>query len=154
MRIGELARQAGCTVETVRYYEREGLLDPPERGENNYRLYGRDHLESLRFVRNCRVLEMSLEEIRALADLRRDPGKDCGGVNQLLDAHIAHVTERIGRLETLRGQLTALRGLCDRVAPLGDCAILRELSAVQEAREPGAGAASHVRGAHAACRKP
>ena len=66
MKIGELAQSARCSVETVRYYEKEGLLPAPERGQNNYRIYGTAHVERLRLIRNCRALDMTLEEIRVL----------------------------------------------------------------------------------------
>lgn len=148
MRIGELAKRAGCTVETVRYYEREGLLPEPTRTSANYRVYGASQLEALSFIRNCRMLEMSLDEIRALLRIKRDPGQDCDGVNAILDEHIAHVTERVSRLEALKGQLVALRGRCGEVSAVSRCAILNELSeplevcpGVQDC--PG----SHVRGA-------
>ncbi|MFP5239689.1 MAG: Cd(II)/Pb(II)-responsive transcriptional regulator [Acidobacteriota bacterium] len=128
MRIGELARRAGCTVETVRYYEREGLLASPQRGANNYRRYERTHLEALCFIRNCRAFEMTLEEIGALLRLKLDHEKDCSAVNAVLEAHIARVGERIARLEGLRDQLTALRGTCGRIQPRKSCAILMELA--------------------------
>lgn len=132
MRIGDLARQAGCTVETVRYYEREGLLPRPERSSNNYRLYDRSHLESLCFIRNCRVLEMSLEEIKALLNLKLDSGKDCREVNVLLDEHIAHVTDRISQLESLKNQLKLLRSRCNQIKSMESCAILIELAVPAE----------------------
>lgn len=74
MKIGDLAKQAGCTVETVRYYEREGLLASPERGAQQLPRVRQDALESLRFIRNCRELEMTLEEIRTLVHLKLDSG--------------------------------------------------------------------------------
>ncbi len=151
MRIGDLARQAGCSVETVRYYEREDLLASPERSSNNYRLYDRAHLESLCFIRNCRALEMSLEEIKALLDLKLDPCKDCGEVNILLDEHIAHVTDRIAQLQALKGQLQALRGRCDRINSTESCAILRELAVPVEPDAQAARAKpTHVHGAQCA----
>ena len=64
MKIGELAQIAQCTVETVRYYEKEGLLPSPARTAGNFRLYGLGHVERLRFIRNCRALDMSHDEIR------------------------------------------------------------------------------------------
>ena len=127
MKIGELAKQAGCSVETVRYYEREGLLPHPERGANNYRTYGTSHLESLCFIRNCRALEMTLEEIRTLMHVRLDSERDCSEVNAILDAHIAHVTERIESLRSLQRQLVSLRGMCSHVQPRKSCDILQEL---------------------------
>ena len=131
MKIGELAKQAGCSVETIRYYEREGLLPHPERGANNYRFYGASHLESLRFIRNCRVLEMTLEEIRALMHVRLDSERDCSEVNAILDEHIAHVTERIDSLRSLQHQLVSLRGMCSHVQPRKSCDILLELISSQ-----------------------
>lgn len=148
MRIGDLARQAGCTVEAVRYYEREGLLPRPERGANNYRMYDASHLESLRFVRNCRALEMSLGEIRTLLQLKLDPDGDCGEVNDILEGHIGHVTERIARLEGLHRQLLALRGMCGRTRPTKSCAILMELADAQEPAAAGPSARPCVPGAH------
>jgi len=154
MKIGELAKQAGCSVETVRYYEREGLLPHPERGANNYRFYGASHLESLRFIRNCRVLEMTLEEIRALMHLRLDSERDCSEVNDILDAHIAHVTERIDNLRILQRQLVSLRGMCSHVRPRKSCAILRELISTQDL-DPGDDQPGRrcIPGAHGGCAK-
>ena len=154
MKIGDLAKQAGCSAETIRYYEREGLLPLPERGGNNYRLYGKSHLDSLRFIRNCRVLEMTLEEIRALMHLRLDSERDCGEVNTILDEHIAHVTQRIDSLRSLRSQLVSLRGMCSHVRPLESCAILRELISNQD-MDPGDGqpGRNRIPGTHGGCAK-
>ena len=66
MRIGEIAAQAGCDVQTVRYYEREGLLNAPEREPSGYRCYAQVHLDALRFIRHCRSLDVSLPEVRRL----------------------------------------------------------------------------------------
>ena len=90
MRIGELATATGTTVETIRYYEKEGLLPAPERGLNNYRSYGPLQLERLRLIRNCRALDMTQEEIRAilsLADNHQNGG--CGDQRAVRRAHLA-----------------------------------------------------------------
>ncbi len=105
MKIGELARVGPCTVETVRYYEKKGLLAPPARTPANYRSYGSAHVYRLRFIRNCRALDMTHEEIHMLLGLMDQPAGDCGGVNQLLDEHIAHVEVRIAELCQLKQQL-------------------------------------------------
>ena len=73
MKIGELAKLADCQVETVRYYEREGLLPAPARSGGNYRLYSSEHVERLTFIRNCRTLDMTLDEIRSLLALMDRP---------------------------------------------------------------------------------
>ena len=131
MRIGELAKRSECLPDTVRYYEREGLLPKPERSEGNYRLYTEGHLSRLLFIRNCRALEMSLGEIRALLAIKDGDGADCREVTALLDAHIGHVAERLARLEALRGQLVGLRECCGGVTPVAHCGILQGL-AVEE----------------------
>ena len=132
MRIGELARAAGTTVETVRYYEKEGLLPAPQRGLNNYRSYGEAQLERLRLVRNCRALDMSHEEIRSILRLADDHVDGCGGINDLFDAHIAHVDARIAELRELKSQLKELRRQCaaGRAGP-ESCGILQGLSEMQ-----------------------
>lgn len=149
MKIGELAMRGGCTVETIRYYEREGLLPEPERSANNYRLYGSNHLEALSFIRNCRALEMTLDEIGVLLRIKERSGQYCGEVNTLLESHIDHVTERIKRLQQLETQLISLRQLCCQIQPVTKCAIMREL-ATPPVRDSEINnlADSHVHGTH------
>jgi DNA-binding transcriptional MerR regulator len=88
MKIGELAHHTGTQVETIRYYEREGLLPETARTDGNYRIYGTTHADRLRFIRNCRSLDMTLDEIRLLLRFKDSPAENCGGVNELLDEHI------------------------------------------------------------------
>lgn len=128
MKIGDLAKKAGCQVETVRYYEREGLLPAPARTEGNYRLYGSQHLERLVFIRNCRTLDMTLEEIQRLLALRDLPHESCAGINSLVDEHIEHVEARINSLLALRDQLAELRDRCNSPQESEDCGILRQLN--------------------------
>ena len=128
MKIGELAKKAGCQVETIRYYEREGLLPAPARTEGNYRLYGSQHLERLVFIRNCRTLDMTLEEIQRLLALRDLPKENCAGINSLVDEHIEHVEARINSLLALRDQLSELRDRCNDPQQAEDCGILRQLN--------------------------
>ncbi len=146
MQIGKLARATDTSVETIRYYEREGLLPRARRSANNYRDYGADHLERLTFIRGCRALDMSLDEIRTLLALADGLPEDCSGVNDLLDAHIAHVDERISAMVALRSELRAMRDACAQPADLADCTIMRKLreGSPAEARRQRA----HVRGAH------
>jgi len=131
MKIGELANAARCTTETIRFYEREGLLPEVERTESNYRCYGTRHLERLRFIRNCRALDMTHEEIRTLLGSMDQPAGDCGGVNQLLDEHIAHVDVRIAELSQLKQQLNGLRQRCQREQPVDACGILQGLASME-----------------------
>ncbi|WP_020654124.1 Cd(II)/Pb(II)-responsive transcriptional regulator [Massilia niastensis] len=127
MKIGELAERSGCPVETIRYYERVGLLMPPERSSNNYRSYHQRHGERLQFIRHCRALDMTLDEIRVLLDFRDHPEQDCLGVNDLLDRHIGDVAERIAALSALETQLRELRSRCVVTDAASSCAILQAL---------------------------
>lgn len=88
MKIGELAKAAGTQVETIRYYEREGLLPLANRTEGNYRVYDSAHAQRLAFIRHCRCLDMTLDEIRVLLRFKDAPKDNCGEVDQLLEAHI------------------------------------------------------------------
>lgn len=130
MKIGELARVAQCTVETVRYYEKEGLLPEPARTVANYRSYGGSHVELLRFIRNCRALDMTHEEIRALLGLMNRVADDCGAVSQLLDEHIAHVDVRISELLQLKQHLRDLRQKCQSEKAMNNCGILQGLASM------------------------
>jgi Cd(II)/Pb(II)-responsive transcriptional regulator len=127
MKIGELSRETGISVETIRYYERMNLLQAPPRSGANYRLYGARHLERLRFIRACRSLDISLDEIRTLLELRASPEAGCDGVNRLLDTHIDAVEERIRELHLLKRQLRDLRGVCQSVDSIRNCRILQSL---------------------------
>ena len=128
MKIGELAKRVDCAVETIRYWEKEGLLPAPHRSEGNYRMYNEFHLERLLFIRNCRTLDMSLEEIRLLLNLRDQPRASCNNVNELIDEHIHHVVKRIEALKALEVQLRALRQRCTAEKQVEQCGILEGLA--------------------------
>ena len=127
MKIGDLARTAGCQVETIRYYEREELLPEPARTEANYRTYGQRHVERLRFIRNCRSLDMTLDEIRGLLTFCDAPERNCIEVSALLEAHIRHVAHRISELKLLEQQLKDLRQQCSQPGATKYCGILNKL---------------------------
>ena len=113
-KIGELSRRTQFPVATIRYYERQGLLPHPTRTAGNYRLYGSAHLERLTFIRNCRSLDMALEEIRQLLGFRDAPLDNCAAAHALIDAHITHVATRLMELKSLARQLQALRRRTNR----------------------------------------
>ena len=136
MKIGELAQVAQCTVETVRYYEKEGLLPAPARTAGNFRVYGPEHLERLRFIRNCRALDMSQEEIHTLLRLADQPAEGCGAINAVFDQHIVHVDERIRELVHLKEQLGSLRQRCSSEQAVDACGILQGLAAMETEERP------------------
>jgi Cd(II)/Pb(II)-responsive transcriptional regulator len=128
LRIGVLASRLGVQAETIRYYEREGLLPKPQRTDGNYRLYDAVQIERLTFIRNCRGFGMTLDEIRELLAIREEPDRECGRVNSLLDEHIHRVAERIEELQRLENQLQALRRRCGEAVNVRACGILSKLS--------------------------
>ncbi|MGB6104924.1 MAG: Cd(II)/Pb(II)-responsive transcriptional regulator [Pusillimonas sp.] len=147
MKIGALAEATGTPVETIRFYEREGLLPPPARADNNYRTYQPSHAERLAFIRRCRGLDMTLDEVRSLIKLRELPQDNCSDINALLDEHIEHVAHRIGELRALETDLKDLRAHCTSPRTVTECGILQEL----DSAGPTAGKAAihrHVHGAH------
>jgi DNA-binding transcriptional MerR regulator len=112
-RIGEAAKRAGVSAANIRYYEREGLLLPLAREDNSYRLYSDADLHRLRFVRQCRAMDMSLDEVRTLLALDLNNKDDCATASQALDEHLGHVRQRLRELRSLEKDLLALRQRCD-----------------------------------------
>jgi DNA-binding transcriptional MerR regulator len=127
MRIGELARRAGVDVQTVRYYEREGLVEAPSRTASGYRAYGEQHLHRLNFVRHCRSLDMPLVDVKRLLELSTDRSVSCDTVDDLVQAHLDRVRAKRTALEALEGQLVSLRAQCESGHRVADCGILEEL---------------------------
>ena len=128
IKIGEVAKRTGATVETIRYYEKEQLLPEPSRSPGNYRLYNEAHMERLQFILHCRTLDMTLDEVRILLEYWDEPDKECGNVNSLLDEHIRTVETRMNELEQLEKHLTALRQKCMSEASAKSCGILNTLA--------------------------
>ncbi|MCU7371274.1 Cd(II)/Pb(II)-responsive transcriptional regulator [Paucibacter sp. O1-1] len=128
LRIGELSKKADCLVQTVRFYESEGLLPEPARSEGNFRLYDDVHLQRLLFIRRCRAIDLTLDEIRQLLSFRDRPELDCGEVNALADSHIAQVRAKIKDLRALEQELTDLRRSCNTTRTARECGILKSLA--------------------------
>lgn len=131
MKIGELARATDTPTETIRFYEREGLLPAPPRTASNYRRYGETEVQRLSLIRRCRALDMSLGEVRALLNLADAPAQAGHEADALLDAHIGHVQARLRELKQLHAELLALRQHCQTAAapttPAAGCGVLTEL---------------------------
>lgn len=134
--IGELAACTGVTAETIRYYEREGVIPPAaRRGAGQYRRYAAGDATRLRFVRRARDLGFSLDEVRELLDLatgRR--GGPCAEVNQIARAHLAQVDAKLAQLVALRIELDHLVASCERNAAITECGLLNALASDSEAR--------------------
>jgi Cu(I)-responsive transcriptional regulator len=126
MKIGELARATGTNAETIRYYERIGLVRRPERTESNYRDYSPKDAERLAFIRHARGLGFELGDVRSLIDLAEQPERDCGEADAIASRHLAAVEEKIARLERLRNELDRMIGDC-RGGRVASCRIIEAL---------------------------
>jgi DNA-binding transcriptional MerR regulator len=125
--IGELAEATDTKVETVRYYERIGILPTPKRTSGNYRAYSAGHLARLSFIRRARDLGFTLDQVRALLALADQKKQDCGTVDALAREHLADIDRKISDLKALRRELSGLIGQCKQ-GTIADCRILSALS--------------------------
>ena len=140
MQIKQLASATGVDIETIRFYEKQGLLPEPARKENGYRDYHTTHLERLSFIRHCRALEMSLSQVAVLLGFVDQPGVGCGDVNLLVDQQLAKVRARLESMQALEKQLLQLRARCIDGRGTHACGILTELVAAAH----GEACACHV----------
>ena len=131
-RIGEAARRSGIAAANIRYYEKEQLLSAGVREDNQYRLYTDGDVHRLRFIRLCRAMDMSLDEVRTLLALDGARKADCVAARDTLDTHLGHVRERLAELQALEHELNHLRGQCDGTDSF--CHIIEALHA--QADEP------------------
>ncbi|MCK0163097.1 Cd(II)/Pb(II)-responsive transcriptional regulator [Marinobacter sp. S6332] len=128
MKIGEISKHSSVAVETIRYYEKIGLLPKPDRDASGYRAYRNAHLERLLFIKRCRNLDMAQDEIRELIRLSENPEADCHQVDTLLDNHLNHVRNRLKELLNLEKTLQQLQKACSDAGRVQDCGILGGLS--------------------------
>jgi Cu(I)-responsive transcriptional regulator len=127
MNIGELARAADIKAETIRYYERIGLLPAPPRTAGNYRDYSAEHVSRLAFTRRARDLGFSIDQIRTLLDLADQKEQSCKAVDAIAREHLTEVTRKLADLGALRRELESLIGQCRR-GTVAECRILEALA--------------------------
>jgi len=125
--IGLLAEQTGTKVETIRFYEKCGLLPEPSRTAGNYRSYEPAHLNRLSFIRRARDLGFSLDQVRALLDLSDDRGRSCEAIDAIAKEHLAEVDRKIADLRALRRELGNMIDQC-RCGTVAECRIIEALS--------------------------
>jgi Cd(II)/Pb(II)-responsive transcriptional regulator len=135
MKISEVSKRSGCSIQAIRYYEKEGLISAPSRTEGNFRLYGSEEIERLSFIKHCRTLDLSLSEIKHLLELQYLPSTPCETVNVMIDEHLKLVETRIADLQKLQSDLKKLqsdlkklRGQCSSARSIDQCGILEALS--------------------------
>ncbi|MFC1664890.1 helix-turn-helix domain-containing protein [Pseudomonadota bacterium] len=124
--IGQLSKSTGCNIETIRYYERIGVLRKPPRSEGGHRIYGEMHSKHLQFVRRCRELGFSLEKIRELLRLAEGGKYSCAEVRSITLDHAAEVTSKIDDLKKMAAVLQTMASQCAG-GDVPDCPILEVL---------------------------
>lgn len=125
--IGVLARETGTNIETIRYYEREGLLPQPARTSANYRAYEPQHLQRLGFIRKARDLGFSLPQVRALLSLSDDRNQSCAAIDEIAVTHRKEVEQKIRDLQALKTELDKLIDQCS-CGTVAECRIIESLS--------------------------
>jgi len=124
--IGHLARETGCKVQTIRYYEQIGLMPVPQRTEGNQRRYGPRHVERLAFIRHGRELGFPLDAIRDLLGLADDPDRSCEAADRIARSQLRQVESRIARLRSLESELRRMVDQC-RGGRIADCRVIEVL---------------------------
>lgn len=125
--IGELARHANVNIETIRYYERRGLLPKPPRNESGHRQYSIDDVRQTDFIKRCQALGFSLVEITEILELRITPDSTCADMKSRVEGKLSSVDKKIEELNRIRNALDRLRKKCTGKGPIGKCPILEEL---------------------------
>lgn len=125
--IGNLAKHAEVNVETIRYYERLGLLPKPPRTQSGYRLFPEDAVLRILFIQRAQDLGFSLKEIRSLLGLRLHPGARCADVRERAQTKIAEIDQKMRSLQAMRTALVRLVGACSGRGPVSECPILESL---------------------------
>lgn len=125
--IGELARQANVHIETIRYYERRGLLAEPRRNKSGHRQYSTEAVRRTEFIKRCQSLGFSLKEIHEILELRITPESTCADMQLRVTEKLADVNRKIDELARIRDALSRLLKKCSGKGPIGNCPILEEL---------------------------
>lgn len=125
--IGDLARQTGTKVETIRWYERDGTMPPPARTEGGRRAYTQEHLDRLAFIRHARELGFPLDDVRALLRLSDEPDKPCADADSIARAHLGAVRSRIARLQALEAELERMVEACGH-GKVAECRVIQVLA--------------------------
>ncbi len=125
--IGQVAKRAGVGVETVRFYERRGLIEQPSKRSSGYRVYPEDVVHRIRFIRHAKDLGFTLNEIGELLSLRPDPQGNCDAVKERAEAKVAYIEGKIGSLTRMQHSLGRLIGACETRSETAECPILEAL---------------------------
>lgn len=127
MKIGELSKKTGVSVDAIRFYEKQSLIKSQGRTDGGYREFSLETVELLRFISKCRGLDISLPEIKKLLQVRSQSAKSCREANIVIDDQLAKLRLRIKELKKLESQLAQLRSVCNQELAPGECEIIKAL---------------------------
>ncbi|TDI71341.1 MAG: heavy metal-responsive transcriptional regulator [Bacteroidetes bacterium] len=132
MTIGQVAKRTGVNIQTVRFYERKGLVLPEKRTDSGYRIYSHEAVRRIRFVRHAQEMGFSLREIEDLLSLRIDPGMTCADVKIRAETKRTEVEQKIDKLSHMQRALEMLVARCDGDGPVSECPIIEALDSVND----------------------
>ena len=135
LNIGEVARQGGVTVETLRYYEQQGLIATPDRDANGYRKYAPDAVRRVRFIKRAQDVGFMLKDIADLLNLRADPGASCRDVRERVENKLSEIDGKIEVLNRMRLVLNTLTDACPSEGPVSECPIIDALDGLPRTGE-------------------
>ena len=127
MKIGELSKKTGLTVDSIRFYEKSGLIRPPVRTEGGYREFNDDVVAAIEFVSHCRSLDIPIPEIKKLLNVRSGSAKSCKEANEVIDEQLTKLRARIKELKRLERTLAELQSVCNAELDPKDCKIIMSL---------------------------
>ena len=126
--IGGVAKATGVTVVTIRYYEQIGLMPAPSRTDGNYRAYSQQHISGLRFIRRCRDLGFTLEQVRDLLRLSSQKNEECSEVDRITMRHLADIESKVSDLTRLAAELRRISECCGGDGLIANCRIIEALA--------------------------
>lgn len=134
LKVGEVARRAGVNIETLRFYEREGILPAPPRRESGCRSYAPETVATIRFIKRSQAVGLSLRDVRELLRLRATPRASSARVRRLFEAKLAEVDRELQRLQALKEALDGLLGRCDGRGTVASCPIIEDLISLDDSK--------------------
>jgi DNA-binding transcriptional MerR regulator len=132
MRIGELAKKTGLSIDAIRFYEKSGLIKGPERSEGGYREFNKDAVAAIEFISHCRSLDIPIAEIKKLLNVRSGSAKSCREANEVVDAQLIVLRDRIKELKQLEKTLSDIRSVCNSELAPEKCEIIRSIQKMQK----------------------
>jgi DNA-binding transcriptional MerR regulator len=130
MKIGELAKKTGLTIDAIRFYEKSGLIKSPQRSTSGYREFNPDSIAAVEFILHCRSLDIPIAEIKKLLNVRSGTAKSCREANQVIDEQLTRLRVRIKELKVLEKNLAQLRSVCHEELAPEKCRIIQSLESL------------------------